>query len=139
MWAAEDRQRRAAPDRRALRVGRSKMPGKHKAVPVTLYDEGQMRRLWPRSALRDDNTKGIGLDQRQDTGLISFGKNRAQIHVLQIPIARRMNIRFNCGIRWTAASPISRARRTAGLPVLNRRSSASVATSIAKLSGRRIA
>ena len=48
-----------------------------------------------------------------------------------------MNSRFSGGIRCTAAMPRSRASRSGGKSLLNSRSSASVATSIIMLSGRR--
>ncbi len=53
------------------------------------------------------------------------------------PIACRMNARFNDGTRCTAAIPRPRASRSNRLSLLNRRSSPSVAISIARLSGRR--
>src|ERR1700744_5674303 len=56
-----------------------------------------------------------------------------------LPIAVSMKRRFKRGMRLTAASPRSRARRIAGLFVENSRSSASVAASIIRLAGRRAA
>ena len=55
----------------------------------------------------------------------------------QAPMAARMKAVFRRGMRSTAAMPRSRAARRRGLSVLNRRSSASVAASMARLAGRR--
>ena len=78
---------------------------------------------WRRSAPRDGQDEGVSV-----AALLSY----------VTPIAWRMNSRFSGGARCTAAMPTSRARRSSGLSLLNSRSSASVAASINRLSGRRL-
>ena len=78
----------------------------------------------------------VGSGPGHDGGGIGACYQRRQLGC-DTPMAWRMNSRFSGGARWTAAIPISRARRITGLSLLNSRSSASVAVSINRLSGLR--